>query len=163
MVVIIVHAILMAYATYNGMGLHIWQFNDALNERYYLWIGISSEFYALGLMCAKNVLLLVYLQLFGHSKKMRIAIYLTMFYVCGYIFANMLTEFLGCNPIERKWKWNIPATCINNIAANIAYGAGHMSSDLIIAILPIVGVWRMQFTTTRQKLGLSVAFLSGFM
>jgi hypothetical protein len=153
----------MCYATYNGMGLHIWQYTPELNSRYYLWIGISSEFYALSLMGFKLTLLVIYLQLFGVNRKFAMACYVTMFCVVGYIFSNMLTEFLGCQPIAKKWDQKLPGQCINSVGANIAYGAGHMLSDLAIAILPLVMVWRLKFPTTRQKLGLSAALGIGFM
>ncbi|OTB09203.1 hypothetical protein M426DRAFT_316491 [Hypoxylon sp. CI-4A] len=162
MISIIIHAVLMANATYHGMGLHIWQFTKELNSEYYLWIGISSEFYVLSLAGFKSALILLYLQIFGVNNKFRIACYITMFYTLGYLTCNALTEFLGCHPIARKWDMSIPGHCINSVAANIAYGAGHMTSDLIIAILPLTMVWRLQFPTTRQKIGLSLALSSGF-
>ncbi|KAI1085316.1 hypothetical protein F5B20DRAFT_139843 [Whalleya microplaca] len=161
MVTIIVHAVLMAQATHHGMGLHIWQFTPELNSEYYLWIGISSEFYVLSLAGFKTALLLLYLQLFGVKKRFRIACYITMGFTLGYLTCNALTEFLGCNPIAKKWQQHLPGKCINSIAANIAYGAGHMLSDLIIAILPLTMVWRLQFPTPRQKVGLSLALGSG--
>ncbi|KAI1140591.1 hypothetical protein F5Y05DRAFT_323026 [Hypoxylon sp. FL0543] len=161
MVSIIIHAVLMAQATYHGMGLHIWQFTPELNSEYYLWIGISSEFYVLSLAGFKSSLILLYLQIFGVNNKFRIACYITLFYTLGYLTCNALTEFLGCNPIAKKWIMNLPGHCINSVAANIAYGAGHMTSDLIIGILPLTMVWRLQFPTTKQKIGLSLALSSG--
>ncbi|KAH9900207.1 hypothetical protein F4778DRAFT_163056 [Xylariomycetidae sp. FL2044] len=161
MVSIIVHAVLMANATYHGMGLHIWQFTKELNSEYYLWIGISSEFYVLSLAGFKSSLLLLYLQLFGLNRRFRIACYLALFYTLGYLTCNALTEFLGCTPIAKKWDPSLPGKCINGVAANIIYGAGHMTSDLIIGILPIVMVWKLEFPTPRQKIGLSLALGSG--
>ncbi|KAI1806823.1 hypothetical protein F4811DRAFT_550566 [Daldinia bambusicola] len=161
MVSIIVHAILMGIATYHGMGLHIWQFTPELNSEYYLWIGISSEFYVTSLAGFKCALLLLYLQLFGVNQKFRIACYLTMFYTLGYLTCNALTEFFGCHPIAKKWDMDLPGWCINRVVANIIYGAGHMTSDLIIGILPLVMVWRLQFRTTRQKIGLSLVLSCG--
>ncbi|KAI1762194.1 hypothetical protein GGR53DRAFT_428719 [Hypoxylon sp. FL1150] len=161
MVTIIAHAVLMANATYHGMGLHIWQFTPELNSEYYLWIGISSQFYVLSLAGFKSALVLLYLQIFGVNKKFRIACYITLFYTLGYLFCNLLTEFLGCSPIAKKWHSNLPGHCINTVAANIAYGAGHMTSDLIIGILPLAMIWRLQFPTTKQKIGLSLALGCG--
>ncbi|KAI4865847.1 hypothetical protein F4820DRAFT_276696 [Hypoxylon rubiginosum] len=161
MVSIIIHAVLIANATYHGMGLHIWQFTPELNSEYYLWIGISSEFYVLSLAGFKSALILLYLQIFGVNRKFRIACYITLFYTLGYLTCNALTEFLGCHPIAKKWHSNLPGHCINTVAANIAYGAGHMTSDLIIGILPLTMIWRLQFPTTKQKIGLSLALSCG--
>ncbi|KAI1773517.1 hypothetical protein F4818DRAFT_112131 [Hypoxylon cercidicola] len=161
MVSIIIHAVLIANATYHGMGLHIWQFTPELNSEYYLWIGISSEFYVLSLAGFKSALILLYLQIFGVNRKFRMACYITLFYTLGYLTCNALTEFLGCNPIAKKWHSNLPGHCINTVASNIAYGAGHMTSDLIIGILPLTMIWRLQFPTTKQKIGLSLALSCG--
>ncbi|KAI1389496.1 uncharacterized protein F4822DRAFT_427845 [Hypoxylon trugodes] len=161
MLTVIAHAVLMANATYHGMGLHIWQFTPELNSEYYLWIGISSEFYVLSLAGFKSALLLLYIQIFGVNNKFRIACYITLFYTLGYLTCNALTEFLGCHPIAKKWDSKLPGHCINTVAANIAYGAGHMTSDLIIGILPLTMIWRLQFQTTKQKIGLSLALSSG--
>ncbi|KXJ90244.1 hypothetical protein Micbo1qcDRAFT_196387 [Microdochium bolleyi] len=159
----IVHAVLMANATYNGMGLHIWQYTPDLNARYYLWIGISSEFYAICLMGFKSSLILLYLQLFGATnRKFRYCCYALLFYTCGYITCNMFTEFLGCQPIQKKWNQSVEGRCINSVLANILYGFGHMSSDLMIGILPLPMVWRMKFKTTKEKVGLSLVLTCGF-
>ncbi|KAI0601630.1 hypothetical protein F4775DRAFT_405969 [Biscogniauxia sp. FL1348] len=161
MVTVTIHAILMANATYHGMGLHIWQFTPELNSQYYLWIGISSEFYVLSLAGFKSALILLYIQLFGISRRFRMVCYVALFYTLGYLTCNLLTEFLGCNPIAKKWHSNLPGKCINTIAANIAYGAGHMTSDLIIGILPLPMIWRLKIKSTKQKLGLSLALSCG--
>ncbi|KAI0505975.1 hypothetical protein F5B22DRAFT_625656 [Xylaria bambusicola] len=163
MLVSIAHAVLIANATYHGMGLHIWQFTPELNSEYYLWIGISSEFYNLGLAGFKSALILLYLQTFGLvSKRFRIACYLTLFYTLGYITANLIIEFLACWPIAKKWHPELPGHCINRTAANTFFGVGHVTSDLIIAILPLPPIWKLSFPSTRQKIGLSFTLSSGF-
>ena len=153
----------MAIATYNGMGLHVWQYTPELEVKYYLWIGIASELYCLSLAGYKSALLLLYLQIFGIFKKFRIACYLTLFFSLGYLFCNMITQFLGCDPPAKSYDAELPGHCINQVAADIAYGAGHMSSDLIIAILPLPMIWRMQLKSVREKIGISLVLGSGFM
>ncbi|KAI1283903.1 hypothetical protein F5Y07DRAFT_393841 [Xylaria sp. FL0933] len=163
MLVSIAHGTLIGIATYHGMGLHIWQYTPELNSEYYLWLGISSQFYTLGLAGFKSALVLLYLQTFGLvSKRFRIACYLTLFYTVGYLTANLLLEFLGCWPIAKKWQPDLPGHCINRTAANTAFGIGHVTSDLIIAILPLPPIWSLTFPTIRQKIGLSLTLSSGF-
>ncbi|KAI1751318.1 hypothetical protein F4782DRAFT_190299 [Xylaria castorea] len=164
MLISIAHGVLIANATYHGMGLHIWQFTPELNSEYYLWLGISSQFYTVGLAGFKTALILLYLQTFGLvSKKFRIACYLTLFYTLGYLTANLFTEFLGCWPIAKKWQADLPGHCIDRTAANTFFGIGHVTSDLIIAILPLPPIWKLTFPTTRQKIGLSLTLSSGFL
>ncbi|KAI1393823.1 uncharacterized protein F4822DRAFT_424285 [Hypoxylon trugodes] len=162
MLVCIAHAVLIAIATYNGMGLHIWQYDSELNSRYYLWVGISSEFYVLGLLGFKSALILMYLQLFGVYARFRWACYGTLFFCFGYLFCNMMTEFFGCHPIRKKWEPSMPGTCINSSATNTFYGACNMASDLVIAILPLTMIWKLQVATGRQKVGLSLVLSCGF-
>ncbi|KAI8625735.1 hypothetical protein F5Y19DRAFT_449382 [Xylariaceae sp. FL1651] len=162
-VIIIAHAVLMGIATYHGMGLHIWQYSPELNSEYYLWVGITSQFYVVGLAGFKSALILLYLQTFGIvSRKFRIACYLTLFYTLGYLTSNLFAEFLGCWPIAKKWQPDLPGHCINRTAANTFFGIGHVTSDLIIGILPLPPIWQLTFPTTRQKIGLSFTLSSGF-
>lgn len=164
MVISIAHGVLMGRATYHGMGLHIWQFTPELNSEYYLWIGITSQFYTVGLAGFKSALILLYLQTFGLvSKKFRIICYITLFYTLGYLTANLFVEFLGCWPIAKKWHSELPGHCVNRTVANTFFGIGHVSSDMIIAILPLPPIWKLTFPTTRQKIGLSLTLSSGFM
>ncbi|KAI1143932.1 hypothetical protein F5Y05DRAFT_418117 [Hypoxylon sp. FL0543] len=162
MLVLIAHSVLMAIATYNGMGLHIWQYDAELNSRYYLWIGITSEFYCLGLCGFKVALVIMYIQLFGVYDRFRWACYGTLFFCVGYLFCNMLTEFLGCNPIAKKWQPGLEGECINSVAAATFYGACNMVSDLVIAILPLTMIWKLQVATRGQKIGLSLVLSCGF-
>ncbi|KAI0009812.1 hypothetical protein F4779DRAFT_337953 [Xylariaceae sp. FL0662B] len=163
MVILIAYSALMAQATYNGMGLHIWQFDAELNSRYYLWVGITSEFYVAGLCGFKCALLLLYIRLFGVSERFKWTCYGTMFFCVGYLFCNSMTEFFGCHPIEKKWLPGLPGKCLNTVAAASFFGACNMATDLVIAILPLVVVWRLQFPTKRQKVGLSLVLSCGFL
>ncbi|KAI1758790.1 hypothetical protein GGR53DRAFT_515863 [Hypoxylon sp. FL1150] len=162
MLVCIAHAVLMAIATYNGMGLHVWQYDSELNSRYYLWVGITSEFYILGLVGFKVALCILYLRLFGVYTRFRWACYSTMFFCVGYLFCNMMTEFFGCHPIKKKWQPDLEGECINSTAADTFYGACNMTTDLIIAIMPLTMIWKLQIATTRRKFGLSIVLSSGF-
>ncbi|KAI0475047.1 hypothetical protein GGR56DRAFT_644348 [Xylariaceae sp. FL0804] len=159
----VAYSVLMANAAYNGMGLHVWQYDDALNARYYLWVGIASEFYVLGLMGFKVALVLLYLQLFGINRRFRWACFATLFFTVGYLLCNLLTEFLGCSPIAKKWHPDLPGHCINSKATDSFYGACSMASDLVIAILPLTMIWTLQFRSRRQKLGLTLILCCGFL
>ncbi|KAH9906938.1 hypothetical protein F4778DRAFT_604613 [Xylariomycetidae sp. FL2044] len=162
MPILIAHAVLMALATRHGMGLHIWQFDKELNAEYYLWVGISSEFYCAGLLGYKVALVLLYLQLFGVNNTFRWICYATLFFCVAYLVCNMVTEFFGCWPIEKKWLPSTPGHCIDSKITNSFYGACSMASDLVIAILPLTMVWKLQFPSKRQKVGLSVVLSCGF-
>ncbi|KAI1260904.1 hypothetical protein F5Y18DRAFT_440914 [Xylariaceae sp. FL1019] len=159
----ITYSVLMGIAARMGMGLHVWQYTKELNSSYYLWIGITSEFYCLGLAGFKSALVLLYLQTFGLvSKKFRIACYLTLFYTLGYLTANLISQFLGCTPVAKFWDSDLPGHCIDKRGANTFFGIGHVTSDLIIAILPLRPIWKLSFPSTKQKIGLSLTLTTGF-
>ncbi|KAI9710131.1 MAG: hypothetical protein M1820_002933 [Bogoriella megaspora] len=164
MLFIIAYSITLGIASHHGMGEHIWilSANKELNKEYYYWLSVASEFYVLSLAGYKTALLLLYLQLFKVNNKFRWAVYITMFYTNGYLFCNFITEFLGCDPPAKTYDKSLKGHCINTVAANISYGVGHMSSDLIIAILPLPMVWRLQLKTVREKIGISLVLTSGF-
>ena len=163
MVFIICYSALIGTATHHGMGQHVWTYTPELSKEYYYWLGVASEFYVLSLAGYKTALLLLYLQLFKVNNKFRWACYITLFYTNGYLFCNFITEFLGCDPPARTYDKSIPGHCINTIAANIAYGVGHMSSDLIIAVLPLPMVWRLNLKTVKEKIGISLVLTTGFL
>ncbi|KAI9687234.1 MAG: hypothetical protein M1822_002277 [Bathelium mastoideum] len=163
MIFIICYSVTIAIATYHGMGQHVWTYTPELSAQYYYWLGVASEFYVLSLAGYKTALLLLYLQLFKVNNRFRWACYITLFYTNGYLFCNFITEFLGCNPPAKTYNKELPGHCINTIAANISYGVGHMSSDLIIAILPLPMVWRLQLKSKKEKVGISLVLTSGFL
>lgn len=156
------HAVLMVFATYHGMGLHIWQYTPELNADYYLWLGISSMFYTTSLVGFKTALLLLYLQVFGNNKRFRWACWITMGFTWAYLTPALLTEFLGCQPVEKKWLPETPGHCMHDVPAKIFYGAGHVISDLVIGILPLTMIWKLQHMSAVQKIGLSLVLCSGF-
>ncbi|KAI1439243.1 hypothetical protein GGR50DRAFT_635700 [Xylaria sp. CBS 124048] len=163
MVLSIAHAVLTAIATYHGMGLHVWQFSPEMNADYYLWVAITSEFYTAALAGFKSALIFLYLQTFGMvSRRFRVTCYIVLFYTLGYLTANILVEFLGCWPIPKFWRPEIPGYCIDHTAANVFFGIGHVTSDLIIAALPLGPIWNLEFSSTKQKIGLSLTLSSGF-
>ncbi|KAI2640223.1 hypothetical protein GGS21DRAFT_404800 [Xylaria nigripes] len=164
MVLSIAHAVLMGIATYHGMGLHVWQFTPQLNASYYLWVGISSQFYTAALAGFKSALIFLYLQTIGLlSRKFRIICYLVLFYTVGYLTSNLFVQFLGCWPIAKAWRDDLPGHCINRTAANTFFGICHVTSDLVIAILPLGHIWNLTYPTTKQKIGLSFMLSSGFL
>ena len=126
------------------------------------WAIIVSEPYNLAVMGYKTLLLLMYLRLFGVNLEFKYACWATMFLTCAYITCSLVTTVVGCVPIEKYWKPDLPGHCIHKNAANIAYGAMFVITDLLIAILPLPMVWNLQLTL-RKRINVSVVFLGGAM
>ena len=157
----ITYSSLIGVSTLYGMGLHQKDLTAAnLQEQYYLWIAIASEFYVLSLMGYRFAIMLLYLRIYGINRRFRYCVYATMFIVFGYLFSNLLTEFLGCTPVQKTWKSKLPGHCIDGIKADYGYGTLHCLSDLIIFVLPIPMIWMTQLKL-REKIGIMVIFMFG--
>lgn len=167
-------------ATYNGMGLHIWDYNPGLTSSYYYvcpcippfslkpdsnisqWVNVSSELYLPSLLGYKLCILLTYYRLFSVNKIFRICWIIVVILTVGYLFSNIITQALGCNPTRKYYISSTPGTCINYKAAATAYGAMNVFSDLLITALPIKMIWGLQLDK-REKWGLVAVLCSGAM
>ena len=116
--------------------------------------------YLVSLLGYKMSILILYHRLFASNKKFRYATWSAMFFVVGYLSANLLTQIFGCWPRSKYWLPDTPGHCIDYTKAGLAYGSMNVFSDLVIFILPHPIVWRLQLSR-REKAGLSVIFMSG--
>ena len=121
---------------------------------------ISSVFYLLSIYGYRLALLLMYIRLFGVSKAFRIATYIVMAFVTGYLFCNFLTLLFGCTPVSKYWKPEEPGHCINLNKADYAYGSMNVGSDVLLFLLPMPMVWQLNLSR-KEKVGLFLIFMSG--
>ncbi|KAK8038326.1 hypothetical protein PG994_015093 [Apiospora phragmitis] len=159
---LILYSILIAMAASNGLGLHIWQYTEDTNSQCYKWVGIASEFWLLGSMGFKMSLLSLYLQLAGSNQKLWWTVYVAMFYVMDWLVGNIVTGFLPCIPRDKAWHQKETGWCIQSKAADVVFGAGNVSSDLVLAIIPLLLMRRKRLVTTQPKIEFSVVISSGF-
>lgn len=124
------------------------------------WINDADMVYLVSLLGYKTSILILYLRLFAVNKIFRYLTWSTMFFVAGYLTANLWTQIFGCSPRSKYWLPDTPGHCIDYTKAGLAYGAMNVVSDLIIFILPLPIVWRLKMTR-REKAGVSVIFMSG--
>ena len=118
--------------------------------------------YIVTLLGYKMSILILYLRLFAVNRRSRYSVWLIMFFVCGYLIANLLTQIFGCSPRPKYWDPDIPGHCINYTKAGLVYGSMNIISDLFIFILPLPVVWQLNLSS-REKVGVSVIFMSGAM
>ena len=107
-------------------------------------------------------ILLLYLRVFHVSHRFKYATWATMFFVCGYLFCNLFTQYFGCSPVSKFWTHDTPGHCINIIKADLAYGSMNVISDFFIFVLPLPMVWRLNLTR-KEKIGVYLVFMSGAM
>ena len=118
--------------------------------------------YLMSLLGYKMSILLLYLRLFGVNKLFRYSTWLTIFFVFGYLFSNLLTQLFGCSPISKYWNSTLPGHCINYTKAGLCYGSMNIISDFIIFVLPLRMVWKLKLSR-KEKIGLSLVFMTGAM
>ena len=85
-----------------------------------------------------------------------------MFFVIGYLFSNLMTQFFGCRPIAKYWTPSTPGHCIVLVKAAFANGTMNFFSDLLIFVLPLPMVWRLKLSR-RQKIDVTLVFMGGAM
>ncbi|CAF9916029.1 MAG: hypothetical protein HETSPECPRED_002731 [Heterodermia speciosa] len=124
------------------------------------WINEADMIYLISLLGYKTSILILYLRLFAVNKTFRYLTWSTIFFVTGYLSANLLTQIFGCSPREKYWLPDTAGHCIDYTKAGLAYGAMNIISDLIIFVLPLPIVWRLGLTR-REKAGVSIIFMSG--
>ena len=157
----IAFSVVLAISThYGSMGLHIWQMTPELEAAWFKWLTIQSEPYVASITGYKVALILLYLRVFKINARFKWACYMAMAFILGYGICNMLTQVLGCHPLHKFWNKEAPGHCINYLAANQAFGAMFVISDLVVAILPIPMVWTLQMRK-QVKWQLTLVFLSG--
>ncbi|KAL8894621.1 MAG: hypothetical protein Q9192_004176, partial [Flavoplaca navasiana] len=131
------------------------------NESAYVkWINDANMVYLVTLLGYKMSILILYLRLFAVNRTFRYVTWSMMFFVCGYLMANLWTQIFGCSPRSKYWEPSTPGHCIDYTKAGLAYGSMNIISDLLILILPIPLVWRLKLSR-REKVGISVIFMSG--
>lgn len=118
--------------------------------------------YLVTLLGYKMSILILYLRLFAVNRKFRYITWSMMFFVCGYLTANLWTQIFGCSPRSKYWNPDTPGRCINYTKSGLAYGSMNILSDLLIFILPLPMVWRLKLSI-QEKVGVSIIFMSGAM
>ncbi|KAF2817692.1 uncharacterized protein BDZ99DRAFT_513920 [Mytilinidion resinicola] len=162
-----------ASVTRGGVGNHFGLVVPLADLKYTLKLLIPLQgLYGIGLGCVKTSLMVLYLRIFGTTKKFRITIYVAMVIVWGWAFSIVIEAFLLCRPCElgpdrhtgssmgaiaSNWDPTIPGKCGNRNAAFVAAGALNMLTDIMVLLLPVPHIWSLQLQVGR-KVGLLATF-----
>ena len=91
-----------------------------------------------------------------YSLATRIATNAVFFTTLGFL------EIFQCVPREKIWHPTIPGRCIDINKTFVASSVINVVDDFIILIFPLVWTWKLQLKT-RQKVGVSMVFATGFL
>jgi hypothetical protein len=106
--------------------------------------------------------MVLYLRIFGTTKKFRLAIYIATVIVWCWAFSIVIEAFLLCRPFPSNWDPTVPGKCGNRNAAFVAAGALNMLTDIMVLLLPVPHIWSLQLQIGR-KIGLLATFGLGIL
>ena len=120
--------------------------------------------YSPTIMLAKLSLLILYLQVFRPKAVMRYLIYFGMAITVSFYTATTIA--FGVLTIPRPGQNLIQAILSSNTAQDIplsvVQACFNVVTDFYILVLPIIGVWLLQFPT-RKKIAVSAIFFTGIL
>ncbi|KAB8074436.1 hypothetical protein BDV29DRAFT_201366 [Aspergillus leporis] len=127
-----------------GVGLHLIQLIEEDQEctRKWAWVSQVLYFLSLGMVA-------LYLRLASNKTHIRF-LYGVGAIILGHgITATFVASFI-CEPISVLWSPEFPRGCLDRVSFNYFNGAFHITTDIILALLPIPIVKKLQ-TNNRQK------------
>ncbi|KAK6849076.1 hypothetical protein PG995_012909 [Apiospora arundinis] len=162
-VFLVAYSILIAIAASNGLGLHSRQYTDDTLSRYYKYVGIATEMSLLASMGFKMSLLLLYLKLAGSKRKLQWTVYAAMVWVVDWLIANMVAGGMQCWPRDKKWEKDEMGWCVQSNAVGVVFGAGNVSSNLLLAMIPVALIWRKRLLRMQERIEFGVVVSSGLL
>lgn len=142
-----------------GLGRHIWTLSPQTLKNYYKLFYISINFYAASLGAIKLAFLQQYYRIF--AVQMRWIIIVAMLIVGGWSLSLLLVNIFMCNPIQGYWDKDLNPKCIPNLPLWYINAAVHITTDVVIFILPIPVLWKMRLPLG-QRWWLIAIFCLGF-
>lgn len=119
-------------------------------------------FYLVSLFEYKVAIFLLYLRLFQVDKAFKYATWVVLFFVVGYLAANIWSHLFGCSPTSKFWHPTSPDHCFDLVKAVTDYASLNVASDFIIFVLPFLVVWQLQLSP-KEKIGVFLIFTMGAM
>jgi len=126
----------------------------------YLFFSIIA--YHITLLLTKLSILLQYRRIFT-LKNSRIPIYITMGLCVACGLTAVLTAIFTCIPVNAYWNMAMRpfAKCVNQDAMYHANAALNITTDLLVAVLPVRQLWTLQIPK-RQKIALLIILTLGW-
>lgn len=108
----------------------------------------------------KLSILALYMRIFT-TKAYRYAVYVIAIFLGLVWLTSFVLAFRGCAPFAYSWDKTIPhGHCINLLIPLRLIGGLNILSDVAMLVLPLPVIWHLH-TSTKQKIGLTLTFLTG--
>jgi hypothetical protein len=113
----------------------------------------------------KVSVLLLYLQIFGVLKWMRIASIIGIVVITAFHLSMSVSFAAMCAPSTGASQFDFLAAFVSDACTRtrilvVLQGVGNVSIDLFLLILPLPAIWRLHMPL-QKKLGISAMFLVG--
>ena len=124
---------------------------------------LSILFYALAIYLVKLSFIFLYLNIFDHSTRARIALYLVLALVVFATLWNLVIIFTACIPLDAYWDpLKAPKAHCHSPTLYWVNTGLHAATDYLIFAVPLPKIWGMRLPR-RQKVLLMGLFSLGFM
>ncbi|KAE8398485.1 hypothetical protein BDV37DRAFT_276070 [Aspergillus pseudonomiae] len=144
-----------------GIGRHLMELTLKKQECTRKWAWISQVLYFLSLGLAKGSMVALYVRLASNKTHIRFLYGVRAVILSHGIAATLVASFI-CEPISVLWGPESPQGCLDLMSFNYFNGAFHVTTDILLALLPIPIVKKLQ-TNNRRKIGLIIAFGIGIL
>ncbi|EOD45288.1 Integral membrane protein [Neofusicoccum parvum] len=143
-----------------GLGRHIEELDEHMQERLFFCFWLSIIFYNIGLGMTKISIIMQYLRIFATTRVMRVACLAVMTFTVLYTLEAIILSIFSCTPVDRFWQRSKPGTCVNFKALWFTHAALNIFSDVMIISLPMP-VIRGLNVPKKQKFALMGIFALG--
>ncbi|KAF2122028.1 hypothetical protein BDV96DRAFT_562816 [Lophiotrema nucula] len=137
-----------------GIAHHVWDIPLPFNRNTWLLHRIADIMWPPGMLCAKLSILITYLQIFGHYRKFKWAVWGVMAFNIAYLGATTLVHIFWCTPVAATYGIKKPgqkaAVCIDGYKTDLSIGALNLLTDTIILILPMPMLYHLQLSKARK-------------
>ncbi|PSN66331.1 hypothetical protein BS50DRAFT_635470 [Corynespora cassiicola Philippines] len=141
----IITSVFQIYQVFSGCGRHTMFLEYAQMSGNLKFLYFSIIFYCLSLTLTKMSILLQFVRLFPF-REMRIPIYVLMVICVAYMFESVFGGIFQCQPVDAFWNLEklAFAKCVDRKKLLYANAGINVTTDILIAILPIKFVWNLQ-------------------
>jgi steroid 5-alpha reductase family enzyme len=124
---------------------------------------VAILFYAFAIYLIKLSFLFLYMNIFSHSPRTRIVLYLVLSLIVFATIWNLAVICTACIPLDAFWDpLKAPGAYCHGVALYWANTGLHVATDYVLFVVPLPNIWSMRLPRRQKGLILGL-FSMGFM
>ncbi|KAI1310324.1 GPCR, PTH11-type [Xylaria venustula] len=147
-------------AIHGGVGYHIKQLQPFQIQLFSKTTFIAMILYAVALGFIKLSIARTFQRIY-FTHKFKIAAYIGMGVVAGWVLQTIFIGALICEPVQLNWDPSVRGHCGNQQAAFTSVSAVDILTDIYLLLLPMRPLYHLRVSTT-QKIYLALIFSGAF-